>query len=382
MIDIPYTSPFLHYAGRWADYADSKGSAWQGAQVRFKVSGTTTFVVKAKVLDNSSSDLAMAVANVDDGPTDLKFFSTAGGTLTGDGTVSYTLPDTGDHTVVLKLAGLPGSQWSNSSYCRLKSISIDDGATLSDWGDQAPVKLGVVGDSWMGVENDWPYLLGSWRYSLYPTSYGGATASGLDSQYNYDRSGVLNTTDPELDAVLISSGVNDYVGGVSVGAFQTSLVSLVGKVRAKHPDAKIILLQPPRNVAAGLNYDQYGTAMAAVVAATSNSYYIPIPSGDWPLFEWASDTYHLTYTGRQAMADYVGQRLDELLPPSAQIELETEIGRVVMPLFPAGMSDALNAPVMDSASGLMRLRLLDVYPPLPDSVVLTTIGGRYFKVSS
>lgn len=82
-------------------------------------------------------------------------------------------------------------------------------------------------------------------FSVYPTSFGGAKASDLNAQYNYDRSGVLNNSDPYLDAVVINSSVNDWAAGVSLSAFQADFAALVTKVRQKHPTAKLFLLQSP-----------------------------------------------------------------------------------------------------------------------------------------
>lgn len=157
MIEIPYTSPALHYAGRWTDYGDSKGAGWQGSQIRFKVSGTMTLTVKAKVLDANSSDLAFAVVNLDDGAQQYLWFSTASETFTGIKSVTLNLPNPGEHTVVMKLVGIPTSQWASVSYLRLMSIGVDDAGSVSSWGNQGRIKLGIIGDSWTAAESDWPF---------------------------------------------------------------------------------------------------------------------------------------------------------------------------------------------------------------------------------
>lgn len=371
MISFPFGSASLHYAGRWVDHGDSMGSNWQGSQIRFKVSGTLQLVVNAKV-----AGFAFAAVNIDAGAHQILEFSGNGAQ-----SVTYALPDTGEHTVILKIGGFPYEQWPGTSYCRLVSISVDDGGAVSQWGDQAAVRLGVVGDSWMAAQNDWPFLLGIDKYSIYPVSFGGATATDLNAQYPYDGAGILNTDDPMLDAVLINSSVNDYVGGVSLEAFAASFAALVDKVRIKQPSAKIFLLQSPRNIAAGKIYDQYGPKMEEIASAREDVFYLPTGADVWESVEWSGDTYHLTFAGLQTFASAVGVQLSAYFSASRSIRVPTPSGEVEIPLDAAVLADAQMTPVIRLDDGLYRFRLADVSSPYPEGVALLDVGGGVKRIS-
>lgn len=307
-----YTNSAIQYAGRWFDAGNGMGSGWQGAQARFKLSGSSKLEVSAIVVDSTSSDLTMAVINIDGGESITKYFTTEPGTGSGLRTVSFDMPDLGQHTIVLKLGCLPLSQWSGASVCRLASIQIDDTGSLLPWDDAGKVVVQVVGDSWMATQNDWPHLLDPEKYAVYPVSFGGAKASDLAAKYGYARSGVATGVEPHPDMVIIGSGVNDYVGGVSGASFQSSITSLVDQVQAAHPDCLVVLLGCPRNTAAGKTYDQYFSQMLAVAQARGGVVAIEVPSSIWPLFQWSSDTFHLTYTGLKSFADFVSSQLPEI----------------------------------------------------------------------
>ena len=159
MINIPYSDSRLSFLGRWTDFGTKKGSYWQGSQIRFTVSGTATVKLNCDIVDANSSDLAFAAVSVDKGASEFITLSTAGETFSGTRTATVTLPDTGVHSLIVKLGGFPNQQWDGSTICHLISVDIDDGSTLSATPDTSSWTVGFIGDSWMGTTEDWPYLL-------------------------------------------------------------------------------------------------------------------------------------------------------------------------------------------------------------------------------
>jgi hypothetical protein len=336
MITIPHTCDALHYAGRWRDDGDGMSSGWQGSQIRFKVSGSVTLRVNAIVQDNNSTDLTSAVVNTDGGAPTLKYFTTQPVVGSGLKSIEFALPDTGEHTIVLKLPCMSIAQFSGESFCRLSSIQLDDGATLSAWGGSAPVRIQAVGDSWMSSVNDWPHLLGADDYYVYPLAFGGAKASDLNAKYLFDRVGLENVAGIDPDIIIIGAGVNDYAAGVSAASFESSIGSLVDKARARHPGSVIVLLGCPRNVSAAKYYDQYFSCMQAVAAARTGVMAIPIPSSVWPSLEWSSDTYHLTYAGLHAFSAYVKTQLPKIA--------HVDVGGAYVRMFSDPAADPESAP--------------------------------------
>lgn len=378
MQDIAYTDPQLYYAGRWIDYEGSKGSGWQGAQIRFKVSGTTTVSVNCLILDTTTSDVVSVIANFDGGAQQIITLSSTAASTSGPATATFTLPDNGEHTVILKLACLPTSQWTNASYCRLTSIGIDNGGVLSAWGDSAPRRLAVVGDSWMATQHDWPFLMGIDNYSIWPVSFGGAKASDLNNQYDYDRSGVVNTYEPTFDAIIINSSVNDYLQGVSTSAFRASLLALGNKIRAKHPETKLVFLQSPRNVPAAKLYDQYGPDIQYVAGQISNSVYLESTPAEWEQLTWnGSDTAHLSFAGRQVFAAINKAKIDALFATESQqsIFVKTQSGTLTIPLYSAVPSDALTAPLIKRDGQLYKMAPTPVPAATYDAVLIRLPEG-------
>lgn len=376
MITINYANPLISYAGRWVDFGDSKGSYWQGSQIRLKVSGTTQVTVSAKY---STSNISFCVLNEDDGPRNLLYFSAAPGT--GTASVSFPLTSTAEHEIILKLVNPPEEQWTGSDYTRLISIGVDDGAAVTTWGNNAPIRIGVVGDSWMGAENDWPRLMNSAQFSIYPTSYGGATAAALNARYNYDGNGILNAVEPALDAVLINASVNDLTAGVSGASFESSLSALVDKVQAKHPGVPVFLLQSPRNVGVGINYDSYGVNMQNIASAKTGVTFLPITSTQWNSYVWA-DAYHLALPSLQELADYVGGLLVSALGPPVtpdlwkELLIQTPDGPIRLNTYSADPSSE-NTLLMRVSDGYLKLQLNPVPYSTTGKILFRTQHGIF-----
>jgi len=148
-------------------------------------------------------------------------------------------------------------------------------------------------------------------WKLHPVANTSFTMSDMDADYNYDYSGHLNTTDPSVGGIVISSGVNDFVASVTVPNFQTSLLSLIDKVQTKHPSKPIFLVRVPNN---GANlYGQYGTAMSNAAGLRTNVTYVDTSSLDATITFGASDIYHLDDQGKILLANFVSAALDAVL---------------------------------------------------------------------
>lgn len=313
-MNIPYNNANLNYIGRWTDYGSSMGSNWQGSQIRFKVSGTLNLNVNVDVKDTDGTiSQTGVVLNIDGTDYTQVITTTVADVYTGTKTANFIIPSTGEHTIIMKVYAWPEQQWDGTGYCRLMSFDIDTGGSVNAWNKTGGYRVGFVGDSWMAVFHDWPFLMTQGKYWPYFISYGGAKAAPLDSRINYDDPSTLNTDDPVLDIIVVNSSVNDYNAGVTLSAFNTSFASLVDKLRVQQPAAKIILLQSPRNTTHSKNYDQYGPEMANIAATRANVEYVECPSSLWSSLTWLSDTAHLDYASRQLFAGFVESEINILV---------------------------------------------------------------------
>ena len=372
MITIPHTDARLRYAGRWVDFGDSHGCAWQAGQIRFKVSGTSVLSINAYV-----SGTVYCVANIDGGPPQSATFP--GGS--GAQSISFPVTGSGEHTVVVKLFGLPDEQFNLALYCRLTSIGLSDGAALSAW-TGGPIVLQLVGDSWMASQNDWPHLLPVSRYAISPVAFGGATAATLNARYDYTSSGVVAPVDAAVQGVIVNSGVNDTWGGVSTAAYQSSMASLVDKIRARQPAAKIIMLGSPRNLAAGRAYNQYDAVNAEIAAARSNVVFIPIPNELADSLAWNTDAAHINYQG--GLVDYAAWVDEQIYPSLAQemggsLWMRTPSGLVCLsaePVDPTGITGnvALKVP-----GGYLGMGFEQVEGAVPTDALLMRSSEGLFR---
>jgi len=310
-VNTLYDDAVLNYLGRWTDSGSDMWAGWQGAQIRFKVSGSLTLDINVNVQDLDTINTTVVNVSIDGGNFTTVFTTTFPEIFTGSRTANYVLPDTGEHEIIVKVACLPNQQWDSTGKCRITSIDTDNGSTISAWEKTTGILVGEVGDSWMGVSNDWPYLLDQSKYWIYQVGSGGYRASTIDARIDYDSDGVLNTDDPIMPLIIVNSSVNDYNAGVTLASFNTSFASVVDKLRAQHPDALIVLLQSPRNTTDGRNYDQYGSEMSTIAGARSRVEYISITATEWNTYTWA-DPAHLDFVSRQAFASYIESQLDAL----------------------------------------------------------------------
>lgn len=264
------------------------------------------------IKDESETDIAGVVVNVDGGPPQIKIVSGEKEKYSGARSVEFSLSETDPHSVTVKLFGMPESQWSKAINNELKSISIDDGGRIEPSARPNATLVGFVGDSWMATSNDWPHLLDSDRYSAWPVTFGGATMKALSQKYLFNSDGEASTSEPDLGVVVVGAGVNDYRQGISVLSYGLSAYSLVEDIKDKHPEAIVALLQPPNNVAADLEYGKYGLALKAVAWMTGAKY-LPFPEERLTDLTWAPDNSHLAYDGLKVYAGIVGAQIESIL---------------------------------------------------------------------
>ena len=363
MTTVPHDDPRLSYVGRWVNFGTSHGCAWQAGQVRFKVSEASELTINANV-----SGQTYCVVNIDSGPPKLASFPG----LSGQQVVSFPMSDSGEHTVVVKLFGLPDDQFAQALYCRLMSITLDTGATLSAW-TSGNVSVQFVGDSWMSAQNDWPYLLPPSRYSVYPVAFGGATAASLDSRYDYVYSGMVAPADPVVEGVVVNAGVNDTWGGVSTASYKSSMESLVDKIRARQPTAKIIILGSPRNLAGVKPYNQYDAVNSEIAAAKTGVTFIPVPNSLADSLSWNGDAAHINYTGGLVpYAEWVDAQIYPILMPRNDYALwmRTPTGMSRIQATQIDPQDAFGVVALRVSSGYLGLSFEPVVGDPPKGVLL------------
>lgn len=305
MTTVAYSDSRIAKIGRWQDTGTGIWSGWGGSQLKFKISGVTSFTVNASVVC-ATGKLCACECVIDNNPADSLLQNFANNeNFTGARAVTFSLPSTGMHDIILKTNGYNADIFGGSSKSVVTGIDIGSG-TMS-----AP-SLGVktvqcVGDSWMAADCDWPRLIDPLLWSVYQIGTGGLTAANMDTQYNYASSGVT-ATDIAADAVIVSFGVNDFNNGISVSSFQTSLLSIVDKIQARQ-SCPIFLIQVPRNLSTGKTFDQYGAAMQNITGLRSNVNYIST-ANLWSSLTWNADTYHLSPAGKVVMANFIDAQLN------------------------------------------------------------------------
>ena len=308
---ISYNDAALEYSGRWIDTGSGKWTGWAGAPpVRFKVRNTSSIKINAACIDPGNASLCFLTANIDNDPIAPTAFyhTTLAETFTGNRSVTIPMINDGNwHTITIHVGGFIYDTYIQYSKTTITSYQIDFGGEVDGW-TQGTKKIQCVGDSWMGTSADWPRLMSTSLYDCNYISAGGMDVATMNTQYNYDYSGTLNTSDVNVDAVIVSFGVNDLHFAISQAAFEASLSSLVDKIRAKQATAKIFLIRVPSNVTTGEDYGKYGTNMSNVAGVKSNCYYINTSSLDATI-TWYSDTYHLDSKGKQTLANFIKTEL-------------------------------------------------------------------------
>lgn len=307
-VRINYDNSALNYVGRWVDHASGKQTGWLGSYIIFRAKNTSSITVNYIADIKNTTAIALVDYIPDNYYSEAYRYTDVNAGAIFNGNVNRVLPAINDgqwHIYKIHIISQYAEYLSKNAELIFTSLELDSGAEISSYGIGNTI-IQCVGDSWMASLHDWPRLMDLSTYRPYQVSSGAMKCSDGDSQYNFDFNGVTNTSDPNASAVLVSYGVSDYSASVTVGAFETSLSSLVDKIRAKQPTAKIFLIRVPNN--GSLLYGQYGTAMSNVSAAKSNCVYLNTSSLDSSLV-WLADNVHLTGASKQVLADYVKTQL-------------------------------------------------------------------------
>lgn len=296
--------------GRYSDLGSGYQTGWGGSQRRFTVSGTVAIAIACAIVDTGAGTNSYVGISVDYGDVEYYELTTTAETFTGTKSQSFTMPDTGEHDIILWYMLTPAAQWFPTvDKIILESIGIDDAATLTAWPQTGLLDVGCIGDSWANWIYGWPHHLNPSLFSIWPVSNGGFKASDLDAKVDYIFDG-LSESDPALDYVVIGVSVNDYLASVTLAAFEVSLASVVDKVRVQQPTALIVLPQHPDNTGASRTYSQYGPAMDSVASTREGVYYLPDDA--LGAVTWEADNAHLDSASRQLFADHIGAYISTL----------------------------------------------------------------------
>lgn len=303
LVNIAYNNSNLQYLGRWIDTGSGKYSGWGGSCIRFKMIGSGVLNVQCACVDGSATGSCNITVFVDGAANGTGYaYTTAGEIITQTRTALAIIPNTGQiHTIEINTNQIGSDQFDLITKMTVSLFASGSLSILSSW-TQGATRLQCIGDSWMSGVNAWTRLLSDSTYELYQIGNGGFDTSEMDAAYNYDYNTVLNTTDPVCGKCVISFGVNDYNASITVPNFQTSLLSIIDKVRIKQPGIPIKLVRVPNNGA--LLYGQYGTAMNNIVALRTGITYIDTSSIDATV-TWNSDTFHLDGPGKVVMKNFV-----------------------------------------------------------------------------
>ncbi len=296
---VNYDNSNLTYCGRWTNNGTGMQSGWLGSYVKFKVRNTSSITTNHYIEITNTTASAYTSFYIDQNPNRVGQYVlvNTGATFTGYKTQQLPIINDGQwHEIkIYSYAGLMVDQFNQTCKNTLIGITLDAGAeiAISTIGTK---NIQCIGDSWMGVAVNWTRCIDNSSYNVYPVASNGIKASECDTYYDYDFNAVTNATDPNMDAVIVSYGVNDLNAGVLLAAFQISLLSVVDKIRLKQPTAKIFLLRVPNNTGASKLYGQYGTNMSAIAGLRSNVVYLDTTSLDASI-TWDSDTGHLSANG-------------------------------------------------------------------------------------
>lgn len=301
---IPYNDSRLQYLGRWNDTGIGIWSGWPSNWVLLKINNATYIDINVDIIDNNNSDYTAIICQIDNTLYWITCTTNAE-TYIGNKTVRINIPDINEHIIMFHTGQYYYSAYNQLSKITIKEYYLDDLAILLY--ASIPLSVQCIGDSWMGTTNDWPRYMENTLYKLYQFGIPGAMCSDMNGMYEYDYNGHINTTDSIVDAVMVSFGTNDYSNGVTQASFESSLNSLVNKIRTKQPVSPIYLIRCVDNrylTPSTNNYGKYGVNMANVAAIINNVKYIDTSSLDSTI-TWLPDNAHLDSAGKQMLADYV-----------------------------------------------------------------------------
>lgn len=99
--------------------------------------------------------------------------------------------------------------------------------------------------------------------------------------------------DPLFDALIINLGAVDYADNVSDLDFKKRLNQLILQIKKDQKNAKILVVNKPKNTLSNMEFNRYAESIKEVVLAYNNVYYL---SSDLitlsPDMWYASEPYH------------------------------------------------------------------------------------------
>ncbi|HKH62717.1 MAG TPA: arylesterase [Flavitalea sp.] len=145
-------------------------------------------------------------------------------------------------------------------------------------------------------------------YKVVNAGVSGETSSGGNSRVDW-------ILEQPVDVFVLELGANDGLRGIPLQETKTNLQSIIDKVKAKYPHAKILIagMQMPPNM--GLQYTSDFRAIFPELAKKNNSLLIPFilegVGGEANLNQ--QDGIHPTVEGHQIVAENVWQQLQPVL---------------------------------------------------------------------
>lgn len=145
-------------------------------------------------------------------------------------------------------------------------------------------------------------------YKVVNAGVSGETSSGGNSRVEW-------ILEQRVDVFVLELGANDGLRGIPLQETRTNLQSIIDKVRAKYPQAKILIagMQMPPNM--GLQYTTEFKAIFPELAKKNNSTLIPFildgVGGEANLNQ--QDGIHPTPEGHHIVAENVWQELQQVL---------------------------------------------------------------------
>jgi lysophospholipase L1-like esterase len=291
------TDPNIRFVGRW----DTSNSAayvphWAGAYFETGFTGTTV-----RLKQRNAIDLYYSI----DGRAEV-YITNVSGTVN----LTPTPLAAGNHTLRVSYRVIAGSYRGDAVF---QGLVLDSGATT--YARPAPTKLvEFVGDSiTLGSTSSrtaltaYGWLVGE-RLGARHTqiAYGGgclvAAPDGCNGMSNQFFKMSTASDGPawdfnryQADAVVVNIGTNDTSHGVSGATFQSTYITFLRNVRAKYPNAAIIVLRT--------FIGRYATETRAAVTAVGDPNISFVDTTGWLTSDGLSDSVHPNDAGHRMITD-------------------------------------------------------------------------------
>lgn len=279
--EVAYSDASIRWLGRWRNVTGGKRAGFQSAYVRFSFTGTSLALKVASQAYTPETTNAIVV-RVDGGAHQTVAVSN-GSTVTVTLATGLTA---GTHTATVQF--YPRTQYgvyAENCYLDLKSIVLDDAATVSTYDPDLPQVL-HIGDS---ISSATPYYGEAvpflyTKYEAYPTACSSlrlATANGalppMTTWYPYVSNGNAASDPANFIAVLIYLGTNDSLAGTTTAAFKTAMGNLIDQIRADYAESPIYCVQG-LNPSNAYDFSIYGTVLTELTTEKYNVHFIETAS--------------------------------------------------------------------------------------------------------